>query len=715
MRRLLPLAMMIPGISLAAQEPFVGYSASGTDAQRRLEAVLREAADTGAALGHMAALSSEPHVAGTPAQTRTADYVLQSMSQFGLDTSRVLFRVFLPYQDSAALELVAPDRLVLDVTEPSLPGDPATHGSVWPAMNGYSGAGDVTGPVVFANYGLPNDYTALDSLGTSVEGAVVVARYGKSFRGIKAREAEARGAVALVLYSDPQDDGFFRGDVYPDGPMRPPHAVQRGSLYNGRGDPSTPGWPSTDGARRLPTDSMAIPRIPVLPVGYANAEQILARLAGQSVPQDWQGGLPFRYHIGDGSVMVRVAVWPERGERAYKTVMNTFGVIVGSEWPDELVIAGGHRDAWGPGAVDNASGIVSLLGAARAWGEALDEGHRPRRTIVLATWDAEEWGLVGSVEWVEALADTLRRQAVAYLNQDVAVAGRNFGASGSASLHGLLYEMAGTVRQPDDSASVYTAWRSRVVVDPDEEPRIGNLGGGSDFAGFYNHLGIPSFGFGFGGPYGVYHSAYDSFEYMTRFSDPGGLSHAAAGALVSVTTARLANADVVPFNYEDYGRHLAGVVEPVRIQAEDSDWDVAPFAELIGAADMLAESGKRFNQARDTALVAGTVGPSILAEVNAALRTVERHMVRPEGLVGRPWMRNLIFASDRDNGYATIPLPSVSEAIRGSDEAMMRREIEDLTARIREAAAAVDRAREGLLADDQEGQEGEGNGRLSPS
>jgi N-acetylated-alpha-linked acidic dipeptidase len=301
------------------------------------------------------------------------------------------------------------------------------------------------------------------------------------------------------------------------------------------------------------------------------------------------------------------------------------------------------------------------------------------------------------------MADTLRRQAVAYLNQDVAVGGRNFGSSGSASLHRLVYQTAGTVRQPGDTVSVYTAWSRRVVEGPEEDPRIGNLGGGSDFAGFYNHLGIPSFGFGFGGPYGVYHSAYDSYQYMTKFSDPGGLSHAAAGALVSVATARLANADVVPLDYQDYGRHLASVVEPVRDQAVALAWDVEPFEDLVGAVEALTLAGARFNEERDAALASGGVSPASLAEVNAGLRKVEQHMVRPEGLVGRPWMRNLIFASDRDNGYATIPLPSVSEAIRSEDEALMRREIEDLADRIRNAAAAVDGAREGLGREGNEG------------
>jgi N-acetylated-alpha-linked acidic dipeptidase len=676
----------------AAQTRYPGYTEAGTERQEGLEALLRSAPDTAVALRHMRAMSLSPHVAGTAAQVATADYVLRQMAGYGLDTARVSYRVFLPIQDSARLEILTPERIALDPTEPALAEDRATQGSVWVAMNGYSGVGDVQGPVVFANYGLPDDYQRLDSLGVSVGGAVVLARYGKSFRGIKAREAEARGAIGLILYSDPQDDGYFRGDVYPDGPMRPPQAVQRGSLYNGRGDPSTPGWPSLDGARRLPVDSMAIPTIPVLPIGYANASTILERLDGLSVPQAWQGGLPFRYHLGAGAVTVRLAVWAERGDKAYKTVANTMGIIRGSTWPDELVIAGGHRDAWGPGAVDNVSGIVSLLGAAQAWGEALRSGYRPERTVVLATWDAEEWGLVGSVEWVEAMSEELRRNAVVYLNQDVAVAGRNFNAAGSASLHPFVRDLAATVRQPADTLSVYQAWRLRTASDSaDAEPRLGNLGGGSDFAGFYNHLGIPSFGFGFGGPYGVYHSAYDSYDYMTRFSDPGALSHAAAARLAAVMTARMANAAVVPFDYEAFGRHLADLVDPVSKKAVEQGWDAAQLDPIERAARGLEMAGARFNTRRD-AVLRGAPEPDLLAGVNAELRLVEQALARPEGLEGRPWMRNLVFAADRDNGYATIPLPSVSEAIRAEDRERMQEEVADLVARIRRATAALERA-----------------------
>ncbi len=694
MRRLLALAFLVPCTTLAAQQTLTGYTPGNSQTQRRLEAVLQSVPDTASARRHIRELASTPHVAGTPAQMRTADYVLQQMAEFGLDTMRTEYRVFLPFQDSALVELVAPDRLRLDLTEPALPQDPATHEGVWPAMNGYSGVGDVTGPVVFVNYGLPADYAVLDSLAITVDGAVVIARYGRSFRGIKAREAEARGAAGLVLYSDPQDDGFFKGDVYPRGLMRPEQAVQRGSLYNGRGDPSTPGWPSLEGARRLPVDSMAIPTIPVVPMGYANAHQILERLEGPSVPQDWQGGLPFRYHVGGaGRVTLRVAVWPERGERAYKTIANTFGVIRGSLWPEELVIAGAHRDAWGPGAVDNVSGTVSLLEAGRALGAALAEGDRPLRTIVLATWDGEEWGLVGSVEWVEAMADTLTRNAVAYLNQDVAVAGRDFGASGTASLHDFIRELTATVQQPGDSVAVLVDWRRRAGSDESgDEPGIGNLGGGSDFAGFYNHLGIPSFGFGFGGTYGVYHSAYDSYHYITTFSDPGLLSHAAAGRLASVTLARLANGDIVPLDYQAFGTHLGELVDTVKAQVAELGWDTTNFAGLQQAAAELAGAGRAFNDLRDSVLLGTSPAADRLAQVNRELRRVEQAMTRPEGLVARPWMRNLIFASDLDNGYATIPLPSISEAIRSRDEALTRREIEDLTMRIGRATELVEEA-----------------------
>jgi N-acetylated-alpha-linked acidic dipeptidase len=390
------VALLWAPLAASGQAPITGFTPAGAVREAALEARLVAVPDTASARRHARTLAARPHVAGTPAQRATADYVLRSMAGYGLDTMRVAFRVYLPYHDSTVVERLTPTRKRLDLTEPAVPGDPTTGLVRWPAMNGNAGAGDVRAPLIYVNYGLPTDYATLDSLGVSVKGRIVIARYGRSFRGIKAREAEAHGAIGLLIYSDPLDDGFAQGDVYPEGPMRPSAGVQRGSIYNGQGDPTTPGWASTAEAPRRPLDSLPVPKIPVVPISYGNAEQLLRDMRGPSVPSGWQGGLPFRYHLGDERVRARVALWPERGERAFKTIENTFGIIRGSQFPDEMVIVGGHRDSWGPGAADNVSGVVSILEAARAWGEALKAGERPLRTIVFATWDAEEWGLVGS-------------------------------------------------------------------------------------------------------------------------------------------------------------------------------------------------------------------------------------------------------------------------------------------------------------------------------
>ncbi|MGH7657232.1 MAG: M20/M25/M40 family metallo-hydrolase, partial [Gemmatimonadales bacterium] len=577
--------------------------------------------------------------------------------------------------------------------EPPVPGDPTTAGEMWPAMNGGSGVGEVTAPVVYVNYGLSEDYDILADSGVDVRGKIVIARYGRSFRGIKAREAESHGAAGLLMYSDPQDDGFFRGDVYPEGPMRNSDGVQRGSIFNGNGDPSTPGWASTEDARRLPSDSMGLSHIPVIPIGYGNASLILEKMKGPDIPQDWQGGLPFRYHMGGERVRVRMGVWAERGERGYKSIINTFGRIEGSEWPDEVVIAGGHRDAWGPGAVDNVSGIVSLLEAARAMGTALEEGFRPRRTVVFATWDAEEWGLVGATEWVESREEELVERVVAYLNQDVAASGRNFSSSATPSLYPFIREVAGAVTQPGDTVSIHQAWRKDEEVADTAMVMPGVLGGGSDFEGFYNHLGIPALDFGFGGPGGTYHSAYDTWTWMETFGDPGYLSHTAAGKVTAVMMARLANADVVPFDYESFALHLDTLAGEVRTRSDSLGWTL-PLDSLDAAIQTLMAEGVRFNHLRQLGLEGGTPSPSELAEINEIVQQVEQAMTREEGLVGRPWRRNLIYASDRNNGYANIPLPSINEAIEDGDEDRAVREVLDLAARINDAATTVREAAE---------------------
>ncbi|MGH7530829.1 MAG: M28 family peptidase [Gemmatimonadales bacterium] len=638
-------------------------------------------------------LTAVPHMAGTPAQAATRDYVLERMRSWGLDSVWTKeYTVYLPQPDTVAAWVIArrgARAVRLSLAEPPI-GPARGRAPAVPPFNGYTGDGDVTADVVYVNYGLIEDYATLDSLGIDVRGRIVIARYGRSFRGIKAREAEKRGAVGLIVYSDPQDDGYFRGDVYPEGPMRPPGGIQRGSMMNGNGDPTTPLWPSVAGARRLPEDSLVLPRIPIIPMGYGNARRILDPLAGPSVPQAWQGVLPFRYHVGPGPVRARLLVQTERGARAFHRIWNTFGLIRGARWPGEWVLAGAHRDSWSPGARDNVSGTVAVLEAARAFATLARAGERPARTLVFATWDAEEWGLIGSTEWAEELADSLRAHAVAYINEDGTFSGPEFDGAGSPSLKPLFRAAARAVPDPFKPGSVYDVWLARHEGDT-AELTLGNLGGGSDFAGFYHHLGIPSGGIGFDGPDGIYHSMYDSFDWMSRFGDPGFRAHRAGAQLVAVILARLANSDIVPLDYVAFGEELTDLVAQLDSGLTRKDWgDAVSTEELRAALERFTAVARAFATARDSATRAPEgVDSARAARVNHALMQVERRLTRPEGLVSRPWFKSLQFASDVDNGYATMAFPTVNEAIRYADAAAARRELADLVARIDQARAAL--------------------------
>ncbi|HEY0994489.1 MAG TPA: M20/M25/M40 family metallo-hydrolase [Gemmatimonadaceae bacterium] len=643
---------------------------------------------------HAQVLSREAHVAGTPAQRRTAEYVVAQMRRWGLETETRSYEVWMPHATAVRVTRLSPAPLELPLREPAVPGDASSSGWQYPTVNGSSGAGDVTAEIVYVNYGLIEDYAQLDSLGVSVKGRIAVARYGRSFRGIKAREAEKRGARALIMYSDPADDGYARGDVYPEGPMRNARGVQRGSVYNGDGDPTTPGWASTPGARRLPLDSTEVPRIPVVPVSYGNAAELLRGLRGAAIPAGWQGGLPFRYHAGPGPVRARVRVEDDRATQAFKRIHDTFGVIRGTDFPDELVIIGAHRDAWGPGAADNVSGTVSVLEAARALSALVKQGWRPRRTILLATWDAEEWGLVGSTEFVEEDSLRLARGAVAYLNQDVAASGARFGGGGSPSLRALLRDVTRAVPSPA-GGSVYAAWRRDAAVPDSAEPAMGDPGGGSDFAGFYNHLGIPIAEWGFGGPGGVYHSHYDSFDWMRRFGDTSFAYHATAARIAAAMILRLADADVLPYDYVEFARAVRRYLPGLTRQASQKGW-TASLEPLASAIDQMEREAAAFAAARDSAAREAPLARDASLRVNGALLGVERALTRPEGLRTRPWFRGLIYAADEDNGYATMVLPSIGEAIRGGDERVARAEIADLAARFGAAAAKIAEARAAL-------------------
>ena len=677
-----------------AQERLPGYSAVTSDRQRAAEAQAIAMPDAERAAAHARELTREPHVAGTEAQARTRDYVIDQMRSWGLETEVRAYDVWMPHATGVRLWRVSPDGMEIPTGEPPLAEDPVTQLPQYPPVNGYSAPGDVTAEVVYVNYGLIEDYAQLDSMGVSVRGKIALVRYGRSFRGIKAREAERNGAVALIMYSDPQDDGYVRGDVYPEGPMRPPTGIQRGSVMNALGDPATPGWPSTRGQRRIARDSMNVPRIPVIGIGYGAAAELLRDLRGAAIPQAWQGGLPFRYHIGPGPVVARVAVTTDAATRGTKTIWNTYGILRGSEYPDELVIIGAHRDAWGAGAVDNVSGTVSVLEAARTLALQARDGNRPKRTIIFATWDAEEWGLIGSTEYVEEDSLRLMRGAVAYLNQDAASSGRNFGAGGSPSLRPTLRSIVRQVPNPATGTSVYAEWRRASAVADSAEPRMGDPGGGSDFAGFYNHLGIPHSDWGFGGPSGIYHSVYDTHRWMTTFGDTNHAFHAAAARIGAAMLLRLANADVLPYDYVEFATTMRTHLPTLERQIAGRGWTTS--LQPLGDALARMEKGARaFAADREAALAAGIAAPARQA-ANRALMRVERALTRPTGLRSRPWFRNLIYAADENNGYSNIVFPSISEAIRSGDAQLTGAEIADLAMRFDNASGALADARAAL-------------------
>ena len=671
-----------------------GYTAANAQRERELEANATRRPSPAVASTHSKQLSRETHVAGTSAQARTRDYVIEQMKKMGIETQVRAYDVWMPHPVSVHVARVSPQPKELSLVEPPVAGDATSSLWQYPTVNGYSGAGDVTAEVVYVNYGLIEDYAQLDSIGVSVKGKIAVARYGRSYRGIKAREAEKHGAVGLLIYSDPQDDGYVVGDVYPEGPMRNSAGVQRGSILNPDGDPSTPGYGSTGSVPRLTPDKMEISHIPVVPISYGNASELLRYVRGAAVPRAWQGGLAFHYHVGPGPVKVRVAVQDDRATKPMKPIYDTFGMIRGTDFPDELVIVGGHRDGWGPGAADNVSGTVSVLEAARAIAEEAKAGMRPKRTIIFATWDAEEWGLLGSTEFVEDDSLRLSRDAVAYLNQDVAAQGSRFGGGGSPSLRATLRDVTRAVSDPNGKGSVYSEWRRASAVADTTEPAMGDPGGGSDFAGFYNHLGIPIAEWGFGGAGGVYHSQYDSYAWMTKFGDPGFQYHAAAARVGTAMLLRIANADILPYDYVEYARTMRRYIAPIDQAVSGRHWN-APTTALRTAIDRMEREAAAFSGARDSVLATG-IATATAQRTNRALMQVERALIRPQGLRSRPWFRNLIYVADENNGYANMALQSVNEAIRANDETLTRGEIEDLASRFDRAAQALVDARRAL-------------------
>jgi N-acetylated-alpha-linked acidic dipeptidase len=577
---------------------------------------------------------------------------------------------------------------------------------VLPAYNAYSPSGDVEADVVYANYGTPQDYKQLESMKVDVRGKLVLVRYGANYRGVKSLVAQQHGAAGVIIYSDPIDDGYYRGDMYPKGPYRPATGVQRGSIdytFEYAGDPTTPGIASVpnlpDARRTSPATALDLPKIPTLPLSYADASPILQNLTGPESPRDWQGALPFTYHIGPGPVRVKVHL---KMDAPYKTIWDVIGMVRGSELPNEWVVGGNHRDAWVYGAVDPNSGTAAMLESVHGVGDLLKSGWKPRRTMVFCSWDAEEEGMIGSTEWGEQHERDLEH-APAYFNMDVGVAGPNFGASAVPTLKQFVRDVAKQVPSPK-GGTVYQVWkdvreRERVKnISPDlggsqnrppaakveNDVEVGDLGSGSDYSVFLQRLGVPATDIGSGGPYGVYHSVFDNFAWFTKFGDPDFKYEQEMARVFGVEMLHMADADYLPEDYELYGKEIVSYVQQAQTKAQQTFGSKAPsFDTALAAAQRFQKAGTQIREAQNTA--AGD-----LSRLNQTLSGAERAMLIPQGLPNRPWFRHAIYAPGEYTGYAAVVIPGVNEAIDANDPQRAGAQLTVLTDVLNRASAVLE-------------------------
>jgi N-acetylated-alpha-linked acidic dipeptidase len=659
--------------ALSQNSTIDGFSADRAAAQRRWEEQFRAVPNPQSAREHLRRLTLEPHIAGTKEDYETAVYVRDQLRAFGLNAELKEYEVWLNYPNTpGVLELITTRRQKLNTREAVVPGDPSSsHPKITPLFNGFSPSGDVTGPIVYANYGLPDDYDDLKKAGVDVKGKIVIVRYGNSFRGVKAKVAEDHGAIGCIIYSDPADDGYMQGDVYPKGPWRPVASGQRGSvqfLFDYPGDPLTPGRPAIQGVPRLkPEEATDLTRIPVQPIAYDVAKTILAELKGPVRPRGFQGGLPLPYHLG-GTNEVKVRLKTDMDYKL-RTIWNVVARIDGNEEKDRWVILGNHRDAWVFGAVDPNSGTSAMLEVGHGFGELLKAGWKPRRTIILCSWDAEEYGLIGSTEWAEELAGELKEKAVAYLNLDAAVSGAHFGASSVPSLWKLMRAVTRDVKDPKTGKTVYQQWQDRAREDRSEEEkvtggeaRISPLGSGSDYTPFLQHLGIASTDMGFNGDYGVYHSAYDSFYWMDHFGDPGFRYHVAAAQVWGTLVMRLADADGLSFDYTDYaGQVREFFSEALKLARLRNLAGSLDDKTMTAAIEDFAKEAERVEKNRQDAIRSSDRAK--LAKINDALVQAERQFIDPKGLRGRAWYKHQIYAPGFYTGYAAQPLTDFRQAL----------------------------------------------------
>jgi N-acetylated-alpha-linked acidic dipeptidase len=634
-------------------------------------------------------LSSENRIAGSPADEHIRDYVVAELKKSGLDVEVVPYKVYLPYATDIDLELTMPEHQKFVLQEDQGPGERNVKGASYPWANGYTGTGSAEAQVVFVNYGLDDDYHLLDSIGVSVRGKIVIARYGRSYRGIKARSAEKHGAAGLLLYNDPANDGYVVGDIEPNGPMRPMDGIQRGSVYNGHGDPTTPGYASTENAPRISIEAAeGLVHIPVMPISAEIAGEILSKIRKGTLPaQSWQGGLPFRYHVGPAEASVKLSI---KTDGAYRTIWNTIATVRGSELPDEWVIVGGHRDAWGPGAEDNGAGCAAVIAAAEAMSKLVKEGIRPRRSILFATWDAEEWGLLGSTEWVEDHEKELASKTILYVNEDECATGSEFSAGADPLLYSFLEACTRTVLGPTGS-SVYDVWDSTLKThhpQPALGTWIGLLGGGSDFTSFGGHVGIPSLEQGFGGPFGQYHSMHDSYDYVKHFGDSTFAYHATIAKLAAVEAVRMASAGVIDYNISRLAYRLRSMVKELNAETPLEWEDSATIKSLDSALQKMNVSGLRLKGILTRKR--NELTTTMCSNVNAKLRSIPSIFASKDGIAGDSWVRNLVVSTDPDNGYADLPLPQIALSMRSNNEGKFQAALKDFLSRVRAATMQID-------------------------
>jgi N-acetylated-alpha-linked acidic dipeptidase len=742
LRRLAPAFLLcIVASSLAAQSApqaaadLLGYTQADGAVERDWESKFRAIPEAKRAHENMRLLAAHPHNVGSEAQRKNAEWMVARYKEWGWDAHIEQFDVLYPTPKTMLLELVGPTRYKAKLEEPALAEDPYTHEKGLPGYNIYSADGDVTGPLVYANYGMPDDYVELERNGISVKGAIVITRYGGGWRGLKPKLAYEHGAVGCIIYSDPADDGYVQNDVLPNGPMRPKDGVQRGSvadlpLYPG--DPLTPGIGSVPGAKRLAIkDAEAIMKIPVLPIGYGDAEPLLAALSGSVVPPAWRGGLPLTYHFGPGPAQVHLKLVFDWGT---KPVLDVVAKMTGSVEPDVWIVRGNHYDGWVNGADDPISGQSGLLEEARALGELAKQGWKPKRTLIYTAWDGEEPGLLGSTEWAETHAEELNRHAALYVNSDES--NRGFlNASGSHVFERLVNDVAKDVTDPETKVSVWqrqqaallsrgTARAGSRASEPDSDTiPIGAAGSGSDFATFIDHLGIATINLGFGGEDrgGTYHSAYDTPWYVEHFGDKESLYGAALAQTAGTLVMRVADADVLPYDFTNladtigsYSTELKALVKqmqrdasarqrnidmgvyklaadpehPTALPGQLSSPPEMDFTQLDSAIAQLKTAAEKFNRARATGI---SSSPEKLGAVNAELATAERKFLSADGLPRRSWTKNILYAPGFYTGYGVKTLPGVREAIEAFNYPEAVAQMAIAAQAIAEEAAYVDK------------------------